>query len=329
LLVATGEVHGGFGGAVAAFGICGVLIVCTGLFLPLRRLVLAIPRPLANALLAGVLVEICVVPVTTLHDRPGLAVGIIATWLVLTRLARRWAVPAAMLVALVEIVLSAGDSQLSGLSYAPTLTLTAPTFSVAAVGLAVSLFIVTMASQNIPGIAVLEGFGYEVPVRSVLVETGAATVAGAALGGHVINLAAISAALSAGDDAHPDPARRYIASSTAGLSYIVLGLLAALLSGLVAVAPAGLIESVAGLALLGTLGSSLANAVAEDVPGHVRYRDAAVVTFLVTVSGVSFASIGSPFWGLVAGLLVVAVFNLGDAGRYLPMPAVRPRTKNR
>ncbi|MEO9174256.1 MAG: benzoate/H(+) symporter BenE family transporter, partial [Gaiellales bacterium] len=208
----------------------------------------------------------------------------------------------------------------SGLSYAPTLTLTEPTFSLAAVGLAISLFIVTMASQNIPGIAVLEGFGYEVPVRSVLVETGAATVAGAVLGGHVINLAAISAALSAGDDAHPDPGRRYIASSTAGLSYIVLGFLAALLSALVAVAPAGLVESVAGLALLGTLGSSLASAVAEDLPGHLRYRDAAVVTFLVTVSGASFASIGSPLWGLLAGLVVVGVFNLGS----LPMPAVRP-----
>jgi benzoate membrane transport protein len=329
LLVATGELRGGFAAAVAAFAICGVLILCTGVFLPLRRLVLAIPRPLANALLAGVLVEICVVPVTTLHDRPGLAVGIIAPWLVLARVARRWAVPAAMLVALVEIVLSAGHSQLSHLSYAPTLTLTGPSFSIPAIGLAVSLFVVTMASQNIPGIAVLEGFGYDVPVRSVLVETGAATVAGAALGGHVINLAAISAALSAGDDAHPDPGRRWIASSTAGASYVVLGFLAALLSALVAVAPAGLVESVAGLALLGTLGGSLANAVAEDVPGHLRYRDAAVVTFLVTVSGESFADIGSPFWGLLAGLAVVAVFNVGGGRRYLPMPAVSPRTKNR
>jgi benzoate membrane transport protein len=329
LLVATGAPRGGFGAAVAAFALCGVLIVCTGVFLPLRRLVLAIPRPLANALLAGVLVEICVVPVTTLHDRPGLAVGIIGTWLVLSRVARRWAVPAAMVVALVEIVLSADDSQLSRLSYAPTLTLTHPVFSASAIGLGVSLFIVTMASQNVPGIAVLEGFGYEVPVRSVLIETGTATVAGAALGGHVINLAAISAALCAGDDAHPDRGRRFIASSTAGLTYIVLGFAAALLSALVAVAPTGLIESVAGLALLGTLGSSLANAVAEDLPGRTRSRDAAVVTFLVTVSGASFAGIGSPFWGLLAGLGVLVVFNVERGRRYFPMPAVSPRTKNR
>jgi benzoate membrane transport protein len=322
LLVATGAPHGGFGAAVSAFALCGALIVCTGLFEPLRRLVLAVPKPLANALLAGVLLELCVVPVTTLHDRPGLAIPIIATWLVLARVARRWAVPAAMAVALVEIVLSAGDSQLSGLSFAPTLSFAQPAFSAAAIGLGVSLFIVTMASQNVPGIAVLEGFGYEVPVRSVLVDTGAGTIAGAVLGGHVVNLAAISAALCAGDDAHPDPGRRWIASSTAGATYIVFGLSAALLSALVAVAPAGLVESVAGLALLGTLGASLATAVAEDVAGSLRYRDAAVVTFLVTASGVSFGGIGSPFWGLLAGLLVVAVFNLAPSrGRPL---AVRP-----
>lgn len=321
LLVTTGAPHGGFGAAVTAFAICGVLVVCTGLFPPLRRLVLAVPRPLANALLAGVMLELCLVPVTTLHDQPRFAVGIIVTWLVVSRLARRWAVPAAMLVALAEIVGSAGHARLSGLSYAPTLTLTEPVFSVAAVGLGVSLFIVTMASQNVPGIAVLEGFGYEVPVRPVLVGTGAGTVVGAALGGHVVNLAAISAALCAGPDAHPDPQRRWIASSTAGLTYIVFGLAAALLSALVAVAPAGLVESVAGLALLGTLGSSLAISVAEDMRGAVRYRDAAVVTFLVTASGVSFAAIGSAFWGLLAGLVVAAVFNLRPVGTLGRVPA--------
>jgi benzoate membrane transport protein len=310
LLVATGALRGGFGAAVTAFALCGLLIVGTGLFPPLRRLVLAVPRPLANALLAGVLLELCVVPVTTLRARPWLEIGIVGTWLVLARFARRWAVPAAMAVALAEIVAEAGHSQLSGLSYAPTLTLTAPVFSLSAVTLGVSLFVVTMSAQNVTGIAVLEGFGYEVPVREVLADTGAATVAGAALGGHVLNLAAISAALSAGEDAHPDPAQRYLASSAAGACYIVFGLSAALLSALVAVAPAGLVESVAGLALLGTLGSSLAAAVVEDVAGATRYRDAAVVTFLVTASGVSFAAIGSAFWGLLAGLLVAAVLNV-------------------
>jgi benzoate membrane transport protein len=321
LLVATGAPRGGFGAAVTAFALCGVLIICTGLFEPLRRLVLAVPRPLANGLLAGVLLELCVVPARTLEQRPALAAGIIGTWLVFTRLARRFAVPAAMLVALAEIVLSAGDAKLSALTYAPSLTLTDPAFSTSAIGLGVSLFIVTMASQNVPGIAVLEGFGYEVPVRPVLVATGAGTVLGAGLGGHVVNLAAISAALSAGEDAHPDRGRRWIASSTAGVSYIVLGFGAALLSALVAVAPAGLVESVAGLALLGTLGASLATAMSEDAPGATRYRDGAVVTFLVTVSGVSFGGIGSAFWGLLAGLAVVAIFNVGATR----IPQLEPR----
>jgi benzoate membrane transport protein len=307
LLVATGAPHGGFSTAVTAFLVCGALIVVTGLFTSLRRLVLAIPRPIANALLAGVLLELCVVPVTTLHHQPGLAVPIILTWLVLFRFARRWAVPAAMLVALVEIIGRAGRSQLAGHTLAPTLVATAPGISVSALTLGLSLFVVTMASQNVPGIAVLEGFGYEVPVRPTLIGTGVGTVAGAALGGHVVNLAAISAALCAGPDAHPDRNRRWIASSVAGFCYIVFGFAAAGLSALVAVAPAGLVETVAGLALLGTLGSALAAATSEsDGLLAGSYRDAAVLTFLVTVSGISLAGIGSAFWGLIAGLLMVA-----------------------
>jgi benzoate membrane transport protein len=307
LLVTTGAPRGGFGAAITAFALCGLLIVGTGLFEPLRRLVLAVPRPLANALLAGVLLELCLVPVQTLQHHPGLAAGVIATWLVISRLSRRWAVPAAMAVALVEIVFSSGH--LSQFSLAPSLTATRPAFSLGAIALGVSLYIVTMAAQNVPGIAVLEGLGYEVPVRAALTSTGAGTVVGAALGGHVVNLAAISAALCAGEDADPDPSRRWIASSTAGVLYIAFGLAAGLLSALVAVAPAGLVESVAGLALLGTLGGSLAAAVAEDLAGATRMRDAAVVTFLVTASGAGFGGIGSPFWGLTAGLLVLAVFH--------------------
>lgn len=328
LLVATGRMHGGFGAAVTAFALCGLLTIATGLFGPLRRLVLAVPKPIANALLGGVLLELCVVPVTTFRERPALAAGIIGTWLVFMRFARRWAVPAAMAVALIEIVASAGRSQLAGLSLAPTLVLTRPAFSISAVTLGISLFIVTMASQNVPGIAVLDGFGYPVPVRSVLVETGAGTIVGAALGGHVVNLAAISAALCAGPDAHPDKARRWIASSTAGLCYIVFGFGAAVLSALVAVAPPGLVESVAGLALLLTLGGALATAVGTDAAGHNRYREAAIVTFLVTASGVTFAGIGSAFWGLLAGLLVAAVLTVGskrtDADSVPGAPAPMP-----
>ncbi|UQX90019.1 benzoate/H(+) symporter BenE family transporter [Jatrophihabitans telluris] len=324
LLVSSGAVPGGFGTAVAAFGICGLLTVATGVVARLRQLVLAIPRPLANALLAGVLVQLCVVPVATVKHRPGLALAIIATWLVLSRYARRWAVPAAMAVALTEIVLSSSSADLSGISLAPRLVLTAPTLNLTACTLGLSLFVVTMASQNVPGIAVLEGFGYRPPVRTVLLDTGLATVAGAALGAHVVNMAAISAALCAGPEAGVDRGRRWIASVVAGLTYIVFGLSAGLLAALVAVAPAGLVETVAGLALMATLGAALSAAVADLAPGGAAaahrkergpkararttsgYREAAVITFLITVSGVSFGGIGSAFWGLAAGLAVLA-----------------------
>jgi benzoate membrane transport protein len=309
LLISTGN-HGGFSTAVAAFLICGTLILVTGLVEPLRRLVLAIPRQLANALLAGVLLQLCLVPVLTLHERPRLAAPIILTWLILLRFAKRWAVPGAMAVTVVEILIKVGTADLGGYQLAPTLTVTTPQLSMAAVSLGVSLFVVTMASQNIPGIAVLEGFGYRPPVRRVLVETGAGTLAGAVFGGHVVNLAAISAALCAGPDAHPDRNRRWIASSFTGVCYIAFGLTAGLLAALVVLAPAGLVETVAGLALLATLGASLAAATGEAATGASSHRDAAVVTFLVTACGISVAGIGSAFWGLAAGLVFLAAMRM-------------------
>ncbi len=311
LLLATGRVQGGFAMAISAFLICGVLIVCTGLLAPLRRLVLAVPKPIANALLAGVLLELCVVPVTTLRQRPAMAAAIILTWLLVFRFARRWAVPAAMAVALAEIVTSASSAQLAHLSLVPTLTVTRPGFGASAITLGISLFVVTMSAQNVPGIAVLDRYGYPVPVRPVLTGTGLGTIVGAVFSGHVVNLAAISAALCAGPDAHPDRGRRWIASTTAGITYLIFGFAATLLSALVAVAPPGLVESVAGLALLGTLGSALAAAVAGDGASGARHRDAAVITFLVTASGISAAGIGSAFWGLAAGLVFAAVFETG------------------
>ena len=313
LLVATGRPAGGFGVAVGAFIVCGALIAVTGLVPTLRMWVLAIPRPIANALLAGVLLELCIVPVTTLRDRPLLAAPIILTWLALSRLARRWAVPATMAVAVLEIVAEAGRSHLGGGSLGPSLALTVPRFDLATVTLGVSLFIVTMASQNVPGIAVLDSFGYAAPVRPVLVVTGSVTTLGAALGGHVINLAAISAALCAGPDAHPDRGRRWQASAAAGGCYLVFGFAAGALSRLVAVAPAGLVETVAGLALLSSLGAALAAGMAADSAAAARpgMREAAVATFLVTASGVSVAGVGSAFWGLASGLVLAAVLLAG------------------
>ena len=299
LLGATGAVSGGYGTAIAAFLLCGVLLLVTGLWPALSRAVAAIPRSLANGLLAGVLLELCLAPVRAVVDRPALALPVVLVWLALTRLARRWAVPGALVVALVEIGITARDASFG--SFAPVLTWTAPHPAFAALTLGVSLYLVTMAAQNLPGVAVLESFDYEAPLAPALRNTGLATVVIAPLGGLAINLAAISAALCAGPEGGDDRSRRWIGAATAGGIYILFGLAAGALSSFIAVAPAILVEAVAGLALLATLGGALAATVADDGKAP---REAGVLTFLVTASGIEVAGIGAPLWGLLAGLVV-------------------------
>ncbi|RAY11724.1 benzoate transporter [Actinomadura craniellae] len=297
LLVATGGVPGGFGTAVGAFVGCGLLITVAGLFAPLGRWIAAIPGPLAAAMLAGVLLDLCLAPVRALAEAPALAVPVVLTWAVLTRFARPWAVPAALAVAVAAIVATAPPGGPAGAALRPVIEPTVPGWSLqAAIGLALPLFLVTMASQNIPGMAVLAGYGYRPPLRPLLIGTGLATTAAAPLGGHAVNLAAISAALAAGPDAHPDPERRWIASVTAGTAMIALGLAAGPATALVLLSPPVLVEAVAGLALLGALAGALTAAVAE--PGR---REAAVITFAVTASGVTVLGVGAAFWGLLAG----------------------------
>jgi benzoate membrane transport protein len=240
----------------------------------------------------------------------------VVTWLVLNRLSRRWAVPGALAVSALVIGLSRPWTAHGRLW--PTLTMQVPTFSLASfIGIAVPLFIVTMASQNVPGMSVLAGYGYRPKLRPILASTGAATMIGAPFGGHAVNLAAITAALAAGPDAHPDPDRRWIASVAAGAGSIVLGLSAGLAVTLIASSPPLLIEAVAGLALLGALGAAVHAAMAD--PGQ---RDAAIITLVVTASGVAPFGIGAAFWGLVAGLSWRALHRTAS-GPPVP-PAVPP-----
>ncbi|MFJ6196671.1 benzoate/H(+) symporter BenE family transporter [Micromonospora sp. NPDC092111] len=302
LLVATGPVPGGWPAAVGAFVLCGLLIAAAGLFPALGRAVAAIPTPVAAAMLAGVLLPLCTAPVRALVEVPALAAPVIVTWLVLHRFARRWAVPAALVVAALAIALTTSGGGVGGLR--PVVSLTVPAFSLpAVVGLALPLFLVTMAAQNVPGTAVLRGYGYRPPLASALRVTGLATVLGAPVGGHAVNLAAITAALAAGPDAHPDPDRRWIASVTAGVGLALLGLGAGVATTLVLLSPPVLIEAVAGLALLGALAAALSSAVADPAG-----REAAVVTFVVTASGVSLLGVGGAFWGLLAGWLMLLLF---------------------
>ncbi|MEV0433538.1 benzoate/H(+) symporter BenE family transporter [Nocardia sp. NPDC050413] len=302
LLVSTGLVAGGWPGAVAAFAVTGVLIVVTGLWQRLGSLVAAIPVPIAQAMLAGVLVPLCLAPVQALRTSPAVVVPVIVVWLVLQRYAPKWAVLVAFATAAVGtgIDIVVADRHLDLSAMVPALEWTAPHWHwQAIVGIAVPLYIVTMASQNIPGVAVMRSFDYQVPWRPAMLVTGIGTVLGAPAGGHAINLAAISAALAAAPSASPDPKRRWIAAATAGASYLVLGLASAALVTLIAAAPAGTLETVAGLALLATLAASLSAALTD--PGD---RLPGLVTFLVAASGTTLLGIGGAFWALLAGLIV-------------------------
>ena len=304
LLATSGAPEGGFPVAVGAFLVCGALIVLAGLFRPLGRAVERIPAPLANAMLAGVLLGLCLAPVRAMGSVPMLAAPVVLVWALVFHFKRLYAVPAAVLV-VVGLIAMQGMPAMSG-SLWPAPVFVRPVFTfAAAIGLGVPLFLVTMASQNIPGMAVLHLNGYRPPASPLFVLTGVFTMLGAPFGGHAVNLAAITAALCAGPDAHPDPAKRYWAAVVAGLGYIVFGLLAGAATAFIAASPPVLIEAVAGLALLGAFGSALLGAVSAT-----EGREAALVTFLVTASGQGFLGVSGAFWGLLAGAAMLGLGRL-------------------
>ncbi|MGQ4513174.1 benzoate/H(+) symporter BenE family transporter [Streptomyces sp. DW26H14] len=299
LLAGAGRQHGGYAAAVGAFAVAGVLLVVTALWPRMNRWIARIPAPLASALLASVLLPLCFAPVHAAVGYPALALPPIAAWAVLFRHSRRWAAPGALAIALVCIAIERRQHiHLTGTDLVPHLAFTVPAFAPGAlIGIALPLYVVTMAAQNLPGQQVLRGLGYQVDPRPVILTTGGVTALGSGLGVFAVCFAAISAALGAGPEAHPDPRRRWLASVFAGALYVVLGLFAGVATALLTAAPSVVIEAVAGLALLGTLGSALATAFAEPA-----YREAAAVTLAVGASGITLLSIASPFWGLLAGL---------------------------
>ena len=294
LLAATAAPAGGFAEAVGAFIFCGVLLTAAGLWKPLGRAVAAIPAPLANAMLAGILFTLCLAPVRAVAEQPVAGLAIVLAWAVVARINRLLAVPAAVAVA-VGVIAASAPAPVTG--WLPDPVLVVPGFSVAALtGMALPLFIVTMASQNIPGLAVLSANGYRPEAGPLFATTGAFSVLAAPFGSHAVNLAAITAALCAGEGAGPDPARRWVAAVVAGCVYVVFGLLAGAVTVFVAAAPPVLIQAVAGLALLGPFGGAMLGAVHAP-----QGREAALVCFVVTASGVAFLGIGGAFWGLLAG----------------------------
>ena len=290
-----------FSDAVGAFLVCAVLILLCGLWPALGRAITSIPRPLASAMLAGVLLPICLAPIQAVATLPLLAAPIVIVWLVLYRLAPRWAVPAAMVVAIAAVVIAAGTDWATTASV-PQLIFVGPTFDpFIMVSIGLPLFVVTMAGQNVPGFVVMSTNGYIAPPRFALVASGIGSGAANLFGGHAMNLGAITAAIMAGPWSHPDRNKRWIATLTNGILYIPLGLGAGLAGALVAAAPSILITAVAGLAVMGALIWSVVNALEDP-----RHRLAAILTFLVVASGVVVVGIGSAFWGLLVGGVVMA-----------------------
>ncbi|WP_431795879.1 benzoate/H(+) symporter BenE family transporter [Microbacterium enclense] len=309
LLAATGAVDGGWPAVVGGFLVSAALILLAGFFPPLGALIARIPPSIAQAMLAGVLLPLCVAPFTGLVSDPWGVAPVLVVWLVATRLLPRWAVPLAFAAATAVIVIGIVRSgvQVDAATLVPRIEFVMPTLTFGSVvGIGLPLFVVTMASQNVPGVAVMRSLGYTVPWRPAMIVTGLGSALAAPAGAHAINLGAISAAIAAGPDAHPDPQRRWLASISAGGSYLVLAVLSSAFAALVLLAPAGVIPAVAGVALFAAFGSAVQQAI--DDPGE---RMPAVVTFLVAASGVAVAGVSAAFWALLAGLVVRAALHLG------------------
>jgi benzoate membrane transport protein len=303
LLVSTGMPAGGYPAAVAAFLAAAVLIIVAGLWRPFGRAVAAIPMSLANAMLAGILLELCLAPLKAVEAMPLLALPIIVVWAVAMRFVRRFAIPISVVVTAIIVVAATPVPPAALAASLPRPILITPAFDLdAVIGIGLPLFLVTMASQNVTGLAVLNANGYRPAVGPIFTLTGLASVFTGLFGGHTINLAAITAALCAGPEAGADRGRRWIASLACGATYLLLGLGAAFAAAFIAASPPLLIEAVAGLALLGSLASALSGAL-----DHEADRLPAAVAFVATASGVSFYGIGSAFWGLLAGGLLLAL----------------------
>ncbi|MFC0676209.1 benzoate/H(+) symporter BenE family transporter [Brachybacterium hainanense] len=301
LLAGSGAAATGWSAAIGAFLAVGVLIMLTGLIPQLSRWISAIPHSIAQAMLAGVLMQLCLGPVQGLAKNPLAVAPVVLVWLLASRAVPRWASPLAFACAAIVVLVGLRDAAGPPASaLLPRIALEMPSFELSAiVGIALPLYLVTMASQNVPGAAVMHGLGYTVPWRGSVLATGALTVIGAPAGGHGVNLAAISAALAAGPEAGADRGRRWVASLTAGIVMVGLGLCASAAAQLVVLAPAGVIPAVAGLALLGTFAASLRGALTvegEQVP--------AACAFLVAASGLAIAGISAAFWSLVVGLVL-------------------------
>jgi len=317
-VLATTGVAGGFSmaEAVGAFMVCAVLITLCGVTGWFERVMHRLPLAIASGLLAGVLARFGMQAFTAAQTNLPLVLVMLTTYLVGKRLLPRYCVPMTLLVAIVFVAI---DSGFTGASVSFGLAIpvfTMPRFSLsAAISLALPLFVVTMASQNLPGVAVIQSTGYGrtadkagIPVSKIITLTGVATLLLAPFGAFALNFSAITAAICMGREAHTDPAKRYTAAVSCGVIYVLIGVFGSAITGILTAFPKELIASIAGLALLGAIGTALSTALRDEL-----HREAALITFLVTLSGVVIAGVGSAFWGVLAGALALFVQQYGKS----------------
>lgn len=291
--------------AIGAFITCAVLVIICGVTGSFERLVKRLPTSLAAALLAGILFKIGSEIFGAAQHRTGLVLGMFFTYLIVKRYSPRYAV---LVTLLVGVALSGmlGLLNFSGFALEVAMPVwTTPSFSIAAtVSIGIPLFVVAMTSQNMPGVAVLRADGYQVPASPLITATGIISLITAPFGAHGINLAAISAAICTGPHAHEDRDKRYTAAIWCGIFYAIAGVFGATLAALFAAFPRELVLSIAALALFGSIINGLTVAMNEP-----KEREAALITFMVTASGLTLFSIGSAFWGIVAGVLTLVILN--------------------
>jgi len=313
----------GMGEAVGAFMACALLITLAGATRWFERAMNRIPMEIAAALLAGVLARFGMQAFSALQTALPLVLVMLGAYLLARRLLPRYAV---VLTLAAGVAWAAGSGQMQWSAVRLELArpvFTAPVFTwQACMSLALPLFIVTMASQNLPGVAVMRAIGYQLPVSRLITMTGLATLVLAPFGGYALNFSAITAAICMGPEAHPQRERRYTAAASCGLLYVLVGIFGAVVTGLLTAFPPELVVAIAGLALLGSIGSGLATALQGEA-----HREAALITFLVTLSGVTLGGIGSAFWGVVAGSVALLVQHLGR-GRIAGPSASTPSSSN-
>lgn len=303
VLIASAPAGIGVKEAVGAFIAAAALTVLAGAVPALGRAIARLPASISGAMLAGLLLRFVLALFQAAQGSPALVLTLVGVFL-LARLAHAASAPIVVVAAGVPLAAALGmPMPLPDRIEWSSLALVPPAFTASAlVGLGLPLFLVTMATQQISGAAVLRASGYEPPVTGALLATGLAWLVTAPLCGHSVNLSSVTAAICTGPDTHPDPAKRWLAGPIYGLLYLALAVFGASLVTLFSGLPPALIATVAGTALLGPLTNSFAAAM-----GRERERFAAILAFAVTASGITLAGIGAAFWGLVAGLMALGL----------------------